>query len=660
MQFLSLPSAWFAILLPLIAAMYILKRTYLEQEIASHMLWRRVLNEQEANRPWQKLRSRLLLLLQLLAALLLIFALLQPVIMRPSTASGHAVIVIDRSASMTARSADDGDGSGTKLEQAVSEAEQWLSGQPANRPITLVVTGQQPEVLLSRTKDRGALKEKLQSIAPVYGRTDNSAALSLAHSLLLDERDGEMAIFTDGLWPDAAEANAIQLNHNVSLNITGNPKQRNNQAILYFGIKADANNDGSYSAVVTINNDSQAVRKAQLDIWAQDAQGKLTLAAEKSVDIAAGEWESVQLSGLPAASYYKAELRHSTDAISIDNSAYQFPDTPRAKEALLVTDGNLFLEKALQLAGILTVRVSPDSVVPSGEISQNIDWIVLDGNDPRLYGEPGWASLLEAKPLWLIDHPTEEDGQSAVPSNAQTIVQEHPVTSYITFADTHIGRLLKPPAEELGWGKPVLTYGGIPAIYAGDAGGKPKLRFTFNLQDTDLPLRSEFPVLIVQAAEWMSGGSQLELGITSADQLMELSLHSNSITAQWETMELLDNSLKPEQSVGNSPVMLERQAKDIYEAPSVPGLYRLVEVDAEGEVVGSRMLAVHADAAELASSPESSPELRLTQTNQANEPNQAVAHRTNETALSLVVWAAALLLFLMAAEWEVYRRGHSS
>ncbi|MDQ0059772.1 vWA domain-containing protein [Paenibacillus harenae] len=660
MQFLSLSSAWFAIAMPLIAAMYILKRTYMEQEIASHMLWRRALNEQEANRPWQKLRSRLLLLLQLAAALLLTLALMQPVIMRTAAASGHAVIVIDRSASMTARSSDDGSGRSTKLELAVSEAEQWLSRQPGNRPITLIATGQQPEVVLSRTIDRAALNEKLQQITPAYGKSDNTAALSLADSLLLNEPDGELVVFTDGLWPDLAEANAMQLHSTASLTIVGSSKRSNNQAILYFGIKADAGGNGSNTAVVTVKNDSSAARKVQLDLSARNEQGELSIAAQSSIDIAAGEWESVQLTGLPAASYYKAELRPAADAIHADNSAYQFPETPRAKQALLVTEGNLFLEKALQLAGIRTVKVSPDSAAPTGEMAEKTDWIVLDGNDQRLYNDLIWAKLLEEKPLWLIDHPQEDEARSEVPSNVQTIVQEHPVTSYITFSDTHISRLAKPPAEELGWGKPILTYSGIPAIYAGEEGGKPKLRFTFNLQDSDLPLRSEFPVLIVQAAEWMSGGSQLELGAAAADQLLELSLHSETSEAYWEAVEHIDNFSVQLQAGAAQTMALDLNANGVYAAPSAPGLYRLVEINGKGEVLGRRMLAVHADSAELARPADAFGALRLVQSSPAADSEAEIAREPNEQSLSLAVWAAALLLLLMAAEWEVYRRGHSS
>ena len=52
----SAASAVFALALPAILLMYLLKRRYPETEIASHLLWRRALREQEANRPWQRLR----------------------------------------------------------------------------------------------------------------------------------------------------------------------------------------------------------------------------------------------------------------------------------------------------------------------------------------------------------------------------------------------------------------------------------------------------------------------------------------------------------------------------------------------------------------------------------------------------------------------------
>lgn len=658
MSFLSLSSAWFALALPAIAAMYILKRTYTDKEIASHLLWRKALNEHEANRPWQKLRSRLLLILQLLAALLIVLALMQPVVMRPYESSGHAVIIMDRSGSMALRPSSKQGETGSKISAAVNEAMEWLESQPDRKPVTVIATGKQPDVLISRTTDRDELIKILHAIEPTYGPSDNTAALSLADSLLDSEPDGEIVIFTDGQWTDAAEANALELQSKAKLFVTDSGGARDNQSILYFGIKSDQSGSGANIASVTVNNDSANAKNVQIDIYVINAEGKSTLALQHSLQLPAGGWDSVQTKELPDGAYYKAELHRWDDDLSADNAAYQFPAISRDKQALLVTDGNLFLEKALQLAGIQTVKISSDQAAPSGESADNADWIVLDGSYEQLLEESEWAQLLERKALWIIDHPSDADGQSAVPATGRVEAAEHPVTTYISLNDTHIGRLAQPPAGQLDWGKPILTYGGVPAIYAGESDGRPRLRFTFNLQDTDLPLKPEFPILVVQAAEWMSGGSQLELGGATAEQELALSFHSNTEQASWEAVEVADRNGKSIEASITS--VLDLTAASSHEAPAAPGLYRLVERNGEKEIVSSRLLAVHTDAAEISGA---FGELMLSQTTGEDESvseRGPIKNGLNEQAFSLAVWAAALLLLLMAAEWEVYRRGHTS
>lgn len=106
MQFQSLVSLWFGLTLPAIVLMYLLKRKYVDTEVPSHLLWNRVLRSLEANRPWQRLRNQLLLILQLLTAALLVLALMQPWIWAESGAKGHLVLVLDRSASMDALTPD--------------------------------------------------------------------------------------------------------------------------------------------------------------------------------------------------------------------------------------------------------------------------------------------------------------------------------------------------------------------------------------------------------------------------------------------------------------------------------------------------------------------------------------------------------------------------
>ena len=81
------------------------------------MLWVSAVEDLHANSPFQRLRPSLLLLLQLLALLLVIFALMQPQIEGGSPRAGKHIILIDRSGSMSAE-----ENGSTRLEEAKDQA----------------------------------------------------------------------------------------------------------------------------------------------------------------------------------------------------------------------------------------------------------------------------------------------------------------------------------------------------------------------------------------------------------------------------------------------------------------------------------------------------------------------------------------------------------
>lgn len=666
MQFLSAASAWFALSLPAIVLMYILKKQYENFSVPSHLLWRRVLREQEANRPWQKLRSRLLLLLQLLAALLIVLTLMQPALPSSAAEGEHAVLLIDRSGSMTARlvrSADAADQVGdTRLEQAVFEANAWLDGQPAGKVVSLVTNGAEPVVLASRERDKEVVKSRLRELLPYYGRSDNTAALSLADSLHQGSSDGVTILYTDGNWPDAAEASELALHARAEIAVIGAPID--NAGILSFGIKEDSSRAGYNRAVVTVRNDSASQRDINVILYAYQDGGTRETAAELTLRAAAGSWQSGEAQGLPPAAYYKAELRHSGDGIAADDAAYGFPAVKGDRKALLVTEGNLFLEKALLLAGVQPVKIAPSAAAPSGSQLSDIHWVLLDGTLDDVKDRDGWKELLANKPLWVIDHPAAGGAATRLPTSVAVQVEDHPVTAYISFQDTHIGRFATPESADVAWGKPVLVYGGVPAIYAGSGQGRSQLRFTFKLQDTDLPLRPEFPVLIVQAVEWMNGGDGEQLGVATAGGRIELPLEAETARAEWDPVEGAATGIASERLLLTTPQPVEAYGGDAYAAPSLPGLYRLIERNNDGGTIRSRYLAVVPDYGELA--PASTE--RVLQFKAAGGDGQDGAgdsgpDRSIDEMLAsqpLLAAAALLLLALMATEWEVYRRGHSS
>ncbi|MCH8215901.1 MAG: VWA domain-containing protein, partial [Planctomycetes bacterium] len=99
--------------------LYFLKLKRQEQVVSSTFLWKRAVQDLQVNAPFQRLRRNILLLLQLLALLAVLLALAGPILALSTGAGKRHVILIDRSASM---SATDGDPEGRQTRSRLAEA----------------------------------------------------------------------------------------------------------------------------------------------------------------------------------------------------------------------------------------------------------------------------------------------------------------------------------------------------------------------------------------------------------------------------------------------------------------------------------------------------------------------------------------------------------
>jgi len=77
-----------------IVLMYVLKLRRRKKDLSSVLLWRRSLDDVQANTPWQHLRPNLLLLLQLLALFVLVVVLAQPAYTRAHAIAGDLVVIV--------------------------------------------------------------------------------------------------------------------------------------------------------------------------------------------------------------------------------------------------------------------------------------------------------------------------------------------------------------------------------------------------------------------------------------------------------------------------------------------------------------------------------------------------------------------------------------
>jgi hypothetical protein len=662
MLFQSISSLWFALSLPCILLMYLLKRTYLDTQVSSSLLWRKVLREQEANRPWQKLRRQLLLLLQLAAALLLVLALMDPVLAGRSEPGRQVAIVLDVSASMTG--ANRGEAS-NRLETALARLAQWLEAESAASQATLIVTGEEPKIVASGSPR--TIIEALGEIRPHFGPNDATAALTLADATLRNAESGEIVLVTDGLSSGFGEGNRFA--NPIRLMSVGGTAD--NVAIAAFGVRGGIAEGERATAVATLLNLGEHAVDGTFAIEAPHSGQRLFAAAFR---LEPGEQRVIEteIEALPQmeTTYYRAAIyAGSADGYAADDVAYAFQAVSGGqRRALLVGAGNLFLDKALQLAGVQTIQANPETFEPSGNLSNDIDWIVIDAGVPadKLDTAP-WRHLLSAKPVWRIwsaDAPPP--GHTSVqPTAATPVVRDHPVVRYLTFDDVYIAKMAKTGSEtELG--DPVVTYGGIPAIYAGRTNGKPGIVMAFDLRDSDWPMRPEFPIFVSQAAEWMSGGIVSNLGRAVAGSRMDIQHQPAAVRSVWEPVEVPDGDRYGGLSAVDGEVDKQGALAGEQTVPDLPGLYRYVEIDGSGQMLGSRLLAVVADPSEsrMAANGQNAvnhpigASVEQAENGVPEQENPAIGNGT-ASYQSLVPWIAVLLLLLIAMEWEVYRRGTS-
>ncbi|GAA0133410.1 hypothetical protein YSY43_02500 [Paenibacillus sp. YSY-4.3] len=654
---------WFAVAIPLIVLMYLFKRKYVDTLVPSHLLWNRVLRNIEANRPWQKLQNRLLLWLQLLAAALLVLALMMPFVWVKGGLSGHTVIVVDASASMSAqRSGESGKDASSPMamDDLKVKVNEYIDSMGTDGEVTLLKLGMEPEVLLTRETDQKAIRDQVDKLKAEFGKAAYRETMSLAAALTRDDSDARVLLFTDEQWSELADDISFSAPVEV-VSLKG--EGASNAAVEQFGVK----NDGDFSTGVAVIR-NYGGRPFETDL---KLSGDGQLLTSKSVKVDSGKAVTVTFDELPAADIYKIRLEPGDD-YAADNEAFAFREKGGVPHVLLISEGNLFLEKALQLSGARVTRMEPGTSAPSDESANEgdkgpalpkdkPDMIIIDGAPPAYLKSGEWSRLVNETPSWTLGG----DGEKIQPPNGRTTVANHPVTRYISLVDAPSAALL---ARELPpWGKPLMEIGSRPAAYAGTENGVNRLVFLFSLSDGDLPLRPEFPVMVNNAVQWLQTGRAAGLGRMVAGAELEIPVNVEAAQASWVAADgyALD--------MGAAPIpaaVIDQSLAAVQTAPQIPGLWRFEMKGADGSTLPGYNLEVIAHPSESAIG-QAKPLGFNGSGGTAADQTSEDAHTSPDTSgkalggigpsskHSLVYLAALLALIVIIAEWGVYQRGRS-
>lgn len=189
---------------PALLLLYFLKLRRLPRRVPSTLLWTKSIEDLQVNAPFQRLKWSLLLLLQALIVLAIVLALGRPVMDAVGSGSSRHILLIDVSASMSARDADRA--GRARLDAARDEALSLvdrLTGGDRPAAIMVIAFARTARVMAPFGATPGEVRDAIRSLAPTDESADLPAALRLADAFAAtnaeDEQDlPEATLFSDG------------------------------------------------------------------------------------------------------------------------------------------------------------------------------------------------------------------------------------------------------------------------------------------------------------------------------------------------------------------------------------------------------------------------------------------------------------------------------
>lgn len=466
---------------------YMLRLRRQEITVSSSMLWRQVVQDRQANSPWQRLRRNLLLYVQLLILALLVLALARPFIEGAGGPSGNVVLILDGSASMQATDGNDVGLGQTRFARAQAEAGRIVDGLAAGARMTIILAGTTPTTVLSNGEDRATLHGAIGGLRPGNGPGNMAAAITLA-AAAATAPNTTLVVISDGAIGDTrlpdvqATVRYIPVGHSdQNTAITAMAIRDAPQGPQLFLSLANAGGQAT-SGVLTVNIDGR--------LW--DSR-QVSLGARAGADLT--------LPDLPLDTRLVTATLSIADSLAVDNTAWAARAAPAGATTLLVSAGNSFMEKALNLLPQVKLsRVLPANYKPGA----GFNLTVFDGYMP---------AALPPGSLLLIDPPSSPllpiSGTIAAPIIGP-VEGSDPLLSYVNWGNIHLAearRVVLPP-----WARTLVrTTAGDPLLLVGEPEGRRVAVLTFDLHRTDLALQVAFPILVNNLVSWLAPGSALEL-----------------------------------------------------------------------------------------------------------------------------------------------------
>ena len=477
MNFLNPEALAFAVTLPIVIIFYLLKRRRVAHLVSSTIIWKRFLNETQANSPFQKLRHNWLLIIQLIFLSLAIFALIRPYFSSKIESGRFVVVILDVSASMQAT-----DVSLNRFELAKGEVNKMIDGMYDNDQMVLILAGGNTEVRQSPTSVKAILKKALDQVKVTDSPTRLLEAIKLSQNLSRNRPKVEVHLFSDGV---SSDLDAFEL-QDLNLEYHRLGKGGGNLGITSLEVRSNPEQLGQQSVFATIGNFSTNTMSSEVLLFFDDqmiGNRRLTVGPTNTASL-------VFSSNQRPNGVFRMKLKND-DFLQVDNIGSVMGLTRRNVEVLLITKGNVFLEKALRSIDDVDLIVK-SSLTDS---TPNVDVVVLDSIIPAVWPSGNVMAINTQSTNWfqpsgLLESPPIVDWKSA-----------HPILRFVNFDNVQVAQSLN--SELPTWMNPIVETQSVPLIAVGENDANRCVWVGFNPLDSTWPLRVSFPIFIANAIDWL-------------------------------------------------------------------------------------------------------------------------------------------------------------
>ncbi len=355
MSFFSPSAAWLLLLAVPLIALYFLKLKRPRIAVPSLVLWRRVLDDQRVNSPFQRFKRNVLLFLQLLLLLLLILAAMQPFFRGKDDRLSRLPVMIDCSASMAATEKPGGP---SRLDLAKKRVEDMITGLLPDQELALISFSDHARQRSGFSSNKQLLRAALEEIEVEEVPSKIEHAFGMAQALARSTGFDEVMLITDGNIPDRVDFDLpFRVNYQKlesqapNIGITACAARRGNEGGWEIFLEVGASETADYGGAMIMRDRSAT---GETEAASELVATKPNQTTRLLFKVAGNEAQTLAFELVPNAV---------VDGLTSDNHAYL--DLPALRSLNVYVSPNLgSLRHALRSLPSVTVYPNQESTPP--------------------------------------------------------------------------------------------------------------------------------------------------------------------------------------------------------------------------------------------------------------------------------------------------------